>query len=60
MTIRKWTLVTRRRNGAMAVQRFVWQGRAERAYRSACSRTYMGENPIIEIWFFRPRERQAQ
>ena len=53
MTIMRWTLVTRRRDGGINVRRFIRRGKAERAYRSAASNTYMGDNPIVEVWFFR-------
>ncbi len=55
--MRPWLLVTRRRDGAMRVRRYWLKTFADRAYRSAGSSTYMGENPIIEVWFFNTRER---
>ncbi len=59
MRMRRWTLVTRRRDGAFRVRRYMFHGLADRAYRSAGSQTYFGDNPIIEVWLFDSRERTS-
>ena len=57
MNLHRFTLVTRRRDGRMSTRRYLTRRRADRAYREASASTYMGDNPIIEVWYFKPRER---